>query len=399
MRRDVLVIGAGVLGLSSAVEAARLGAHVTVVERDYPASGSSGLSAGVVGAYFAAAPDIAIRAESLKYFEGLGEHIGFRRTGVLRLVTTGQELQHLQAAAELQREAGFDDVRVVSCAELQMIVPDMRVDDLAGALVFPQGGYVDGHLLCGALQQRAEALGSSIHVRTEVIGIDRDAGPRVRVHTNRGTLEADAVVNAAGAWAGGLGKMLGLATPILPQRHEVLIARLPEPMTYSMPHVGSYFYQDDGQVTGDGLYWRPESPTSMLVGEHAGLERAAPSDPDDYFQGVSAASIERVAERLLTRLPGLANMGLEGGWAGLYPMTPDEQPLVGPWRDDDRIIGACGAGGFGVQIAPAVGRVAGEWAATGEADLKDWGERLLPDRETLQSSLPTEKYTDLVRGR
>lgn len=388
-RTHLIVVGGGALGLSTAWHAAKLGCHsVRVLERQHTASGSSGVSAGVVGTHYVSEDDIAMRAESLETFAELGEEVGFRRTGVVRLAMSAAEVAALELSAERQRDAGFSRTAVLDSAALAELIPDMRSDDLAGGLFMPQGGHVDGHLYCEAMRVRAEALGVEILVDHALLDAVVTPGG-IELQTSRGSLRADVVVNAAGGWASGVGDILGVPAPVVPQRHEVLIARLPQDLPYTMPQVGAYFAHED-RVTGDGLYWRSETPRSFLVGEHAGLVDTDTADPDQYFRGCTAESIERVAAKLLNRLPGLSDMGLDAGWAGIYPMSPDERVLLGPWAADSRMIAACGAGGFGIQVAPAVGRVAAAWAVRGSVDDVAWAQPLLPDRPSVQTTMASQ---------
>ena len=113
-------------------------------------------------------------------------------------------------------------------------------------------------------------------------------------------------------------------------------------------------------------------------------------DPDEWFEGVEQSYLEQVAELLPHRLPSLADIRLGRGWAGLYPVSPDGRPQVGPCPGDATVIAACGVGGYGIQVSPIVGRLAAEWVVFGEArSLAEAGE-LLPGRASLSKQSVAE---------
>ncbi len=144
-----------------------------------------------------------------------------------------------------------------------------------------------------------------------------------------------------------------------------------------------------------GLYFRHETFDMFLGGLHSEEAVHPVVDPDDWFEGVEQGYLEQLAELLPHRLPTLAGARLGDGWAGLYPVSPDGRPQVGPCPENTSVIAACGVGGYGIQVSPIVGRLAAEWIAFGEArSLPEAGE-LLPGRPSLSSQgntpAPTER--------
>ena len=380
----IAIIGAGVFGCSTAMWATRFHADVTVFEREHICSGSSGLSIGLLGTHYATREDIQLRKEGLDFVARLGDEVGFRRTGVLRLAMTRDDLDAYEASAALQRAAGVKTAETISCAQLNRLVPTMRTDDLAGAFWMPESGHVDGHLLCDAYWRRAAEGGAELRAGTTLLAADRH-GSHWRLQTTEGAFDCDSVVNAAGPYAQEVGSLLGHAVPIVNQRHEVAIAKLPPRVALPLPHVAGYFAHADG-VRGDGLYWRSEGSDRLLVGLHSGYDPTDPGErPDRFRRTVSDATIEVVAEKLLHRMPGLSDMGLTKGWAGLYPMTRDEQIVVGSWPDDPSLVDATGGGGVGIQTSLVVGR----WAAlcaTGTRPTEEWAASFSPARPALYSA-------------
>jgi sarcosine oxidase subunit beta len=374
----VVVVGAGVTGLSTAIEAARLGARVTVVDREHVASGSSALSAGVLDTQFVTSAEIELRTRSFEVFAQLERDHGLRivRNGFIRVARDAQELEAFEQALPLQHELGVADARVLTRDSLAEVVPDMDCADLAGGLYGPSDGYVDGHLLASTYAEIAASLGVELRQRTTVEGFEvRDGMGRLR--TSAGEIDCDVVVNAAGAWAGRVGALLGAPVDVVPQRHQVCIGHLSEPLPYVMPTV-----MDHVPGTGrSGLYFRHDGDRELLIGLHsADLLDGEGDDPDGFARSFDGALYETLAELLVERLPSLADMGLGNGWAGLYPNSRDGLPLVGPHRDEPRVVAACGVGGYGIMISPVVGRLAAEWACRGEATAVAGAEAYLPDR-------------------
>jgi sarcosine oxidase subunit beta len=380
MTPKVVIVGGGAVGLSAALTLAERGcSDVTVIERSHVAAGSSGLSAGIFTRQYMERRDVEMRAESYRRLCQLEREDGLVliRNGFVRLARDGETLAAFEAGAEVQREAGVNDARVVGRAELQELVPDLRCDDLEGGMFGPSDGYLDGQQLCMAYAERAEPLGVRIAGWTELEGIERGAGTRHRLLTSRGPLDCDVVVNAAGAWAPRVGDLLGAPVPTISQRHEACVMRLPRRLGYVMPSVMDY-------VPGGGepgLYFRQDGHEQLIAGLHTNdLLEGEVDDPDSYFGGVEECFVDRLVPRLLERLPTLEDIGYEGGWSGLYPNSPDGRFIVGPHPAAERVIAACGLNGVGVYLSPIIGTLVAEWVVDGEARSVAGASDFLPGR-------------------
>jgi sarcosine oxidase subunit beta len=380
---DVVVVGAGAIGLAAAGRAVELGSAVTVLERDHPASGSSGLSAGIFNRQAVEPLDVEVRVEAERFLSRLerDHDLPLQREGYIRAAHDDAQLARLASALDLERALGVDDARLLDRAGLRQVVPDMAVDDLAGGLFGPSDGHLDGHLLCATLAARARAAGARVLVGTALVGARRTSGGRHRLRTSAGDIEADVVVNAAGAWAPAVGDLLGAGVRLVSQRHQIVQVRLPRPLPYTMPTVNEY-------VPGSGdyaLYFRAEGPDQLIAGLHTHevLDDHPGEDPDGFDRGVDADYVDLVGERLTARLPGLGDLGYAGGWAGLYPISPDGLPQVGPHPAELTVVSACGGGGVGLTNGLVYGRLAAEWAVLGEARSLPAARAYLPDRPSL----------------
>jgi sarcosine oxidase subunit beta len=179
-----------------------------------------------------------------------------------------------------------------------------------------------------------------------------------------------------------VGEILGAPARVLPQRHQALVAHLPRRLDYLMPSVMDYI-PASGEI---GLYFRHESPTSLIAGLHTEEALHDIVDPDDYGRSGEQEYMHEVATRLAHRLPELSGARLGGLWAGLYPVSPDGHPAVGPYRERPDVVAALGAGGSGLQSSPALGRLAAEWIVHGEPRCVAGAEALLPDRPALRAA-------------
>jgi glycine/D-amino acid oxidase-like deaminating enzyme len=373
---SVVVVGAGALGLCTAHQLRAKGVEdVTVIDRAHVAAASSGLSVGIIETQYLDPLAIEVRVVSMRFFGELERagRLQIVRNGYLRPGHSERDLEQFERSVAVQRELGVTDAVVLDRAEMERLVPDMDCAGFAGGLFGPSDGYIDGHRYCAAL---AELSGARVLAGTELRGAERTPDGRHRLLTGRGELTCDYVVNAAGGWAGRVGELLGAPVRVLPQRHQALIAHLPRELGYVMPSVMDYL-----PASGDyGLYFRDEGPGRLVAGLHTEEAIHDLVDPDDFTRGDELTYMELVAERFRRRLPSLEAARLGNVWAGLYPISPDGRPSVGPHAHDETIVAVAGAGGSGLQSSPALGRLAAEWIVDGRPSAVAGAEALLPSR-------------------
>lgn len=359
------MIGGGALGLCTAFHLTELGVEtVTVLERGQIAGESSGLSVGIIETQYLEPLAIEIRARSMDFFRRLEREHGLEitRNGYLRLGRSTDDLAAFERSVAIQRDLSIDDARVLDQDGLRTLVPDLECGDLAGGLFGPSDGYVDGHSYCTLLADLLRDRGVRILTSAPLTEARVAEDGRHALVIPDATLDCDVVVNAAGAWAGRVGRLLDAPAEILPQRHQALVAHLPCALDYVMPSVMDYI-PASGEI---GLYFRHESAASLIAGLHTEERLHDIVDPDDYTRGAEHEFMAEVARRLAHRLPRLAGARLGGLWAGLYPLGPDGVPVVGPHPEQPTVVAVVGGGGSGLQSSPVLGRLAAEWIVHGE---------------------------------
>ncbi|PIE13309.1 MAG: hypothetical protein CSA68_11875 [Rhodobacterales bacterium] len=379
---NVVVIGAGTLGMSTAISLVERGAQVTVLEAQSIASGSSGRSVGVVGSQMTNAFDVELRKHSFDAFNRWEKEDGltFNRIGYLRLARTAEQMELFEKSVQMQTEAGFR-AHVVPKDKLTEVVPHMDTDGLAGGVFGPDNGFIDPYELCMMLAQKVKDLGGKVRQFCQLESVERDGSGFV-LHTSKGPIECDMVVNAAGAWAPQVAEMFGQTLHICSMRHEAVPILLDQPLGYKMPMV-----MDLVNGEGTGLNFRHENDKELIAEIHVSSSVSS-EDPDAYNDQCDDESKYGLAELLLERLPDLPGARLGRGWAGLYPVTQDNYPFVGPIDPEDTsIITAAGAGGYGIQLAPVIGLVAADWVLHGEPVTVPNALQLAPTPERNQPAL------------
>jgi glycine/D-amino acid oxidase-like deaminating enzyme len=359
---DFIVIGAGVVGASVAFHLARRGAgRVLVLERQLAAQGGSSRSSALVRMHYTLPQEVQLALESLAIFTHWEDYVGrpgsFRKLGFVRLVPP-HEIPKLEANVEMQRALGVN-TRLISARELQEIEPDWAVDDVAAAAYEPDSGCGDGAVTANDLLQRAREMGAEFRPRTPVHSFVVE-GDRIRgVRTAAGGFEAPVVVCAAGPWCLPLFRDLDFQLPIEPEYHRVAILGNPSGM------------RGGGSALIDSItsmYLRSEGSSMTLVGEFVGRRGV---DPDHFPQSISDDEMAEIALLGARRIGALRDCALVRSVTGVYDMTPDQRPLLGPAAGVEGLYLAAGFSGMGFKIAPAVGLTLAEWIVDGRATTVD----------------------------
>ncbi len=397
MARKVAIVGAGVLGLATArALAGDRDYEVTVLDRAHPGGGSTGLSVGVYTRQYLTPEDIEIRVRGVAALCALeaSHGLNMRRIGLVRPAHDEATLERFAAAVAIQREHGVGDAELLDAAGVRALVPSFDASDVSGGIWCPSDGYLDGAELCSLLAETLQDDGVAIRGRTRVTGLRPGGrGARYALETDRGPLPADVVVNVAGAWAGQVGRVLEAPVGVVNERHEAYLFELPaERPPGTIPMVLDYV---PGSAGGEGLYFRQEGDGQLIAGLHSNEPLGHPvDDPDHYFRGATDAGAEVVVERLAAALPALDGIGYRGGWAGLYPHSPDGELVAGPHPANADVLVGGGLGGNGLSVALPLGEVLADWIRHGEPRSLPGAERLAPRAATTTETATTTAGQD-----
>lgn len=362
--RRVVIVGAGVLGLFTAWELAQAGGcDITVLDRAHPGNGSSGRSIGMVETQHLTAPDVEVRVHGLEVYQRLErEHgISFVHGGYLRLSRSDADVDAFEKSARLQGELGVTGTLVLGEREIAGRWPHLMTDDLVVGLFGRSDGHVDGYEVCQVLAGLVRHAGVTVLSGTSLIEAGQTSAGTWQVRTDGPVLEADVMVNAAGAWAAQVGDLLHAPINLEPLLSGAVTISSPKPVPPT-PFVMDYV---PGSGT-EGVYFRPEGTHQLFAGVHTDESVMTPESPDRRLGPLSPDVIEHIVTMLGHRLRDVEDLGIGKSWTGWYPFTHDHHPVVGPHVAAPTVICALGAGGAGIQLAPAIGRLAAN-AVLGEA--------------------------------
>ena len=355
---DVVIIGGGVMGTSTAYHLAKRGCKdIVLVERDQLASGSTALSAGGIRLQFSLEPNIRMSMESLQTFEHFAEEfdaeIDFRQHGYLFLATEPNDWAEFQANVAIQQRTGVP-VRLLSPRDIRDMAPYLCLDDALGATFCPRDGYADPYSVAMGFARQARRLRVRICEETEALDIKVSNGKVRAVVTNKGEIATPVVVNVAGPWAAQVGRMAGLELPVQPYRRQVFVTAPFDDLPREIPMIIDF---------APSFYFRREG-ASILMG------MTDKDEPPSFNMNFDLKFLVKVADKAAYRAPVLDRADFMRGWGGLYAITPDDNPIIG--KDIGGLEGlycAVGFSGHGFMQSPAVGRILADLITSGETDL------------------------------
>jgi glycine/D-amino acid oxidase-like deaminating enzyme len=357
--RRVVIIGAGIAGVATALDLLdRGGSEVVILERFGPGFGSSSKSAGVIETQYLDRSAIEVRAHGLQYFERFAEdhEVSLVRSGYLRLAEKPSDLEEFERSIEMQREFGINDPELIDATEIERRWPRIRMEGRVGGLFGPSDGYIDSYEFTLNGASKIIRLGGRIVNGVEVLGVKEQGDGSLELQTNAGEFVADYVVNAAGPWARNVAALFGLDIPQNNQLRPKIKLDHETPIEPLLPFVMDYV-PGSGQ---DGIYFRSETPHELFVGIHTDESIAEERDPDIHLGSAPQAFIERVRDLLPARLDIPENVRLGETWTGLYAISPDNKPIVDIHPEMPRVVHVMGAGGSGIQLAPAMSKIAAD---------------------------------------
>ena len=372
---DVVIVGGGVVGSSIAyhLRCDGLAGRVVVAERDPTyARASSSLAMGGIRQQFSTPANVRMARYSVAFYLGFDERMRagadspgawFRQRGYLFLADAGNAAQLADRFAR-QRTLGVS-VERWDVARVKAALPDLVVDDVLFAIFGPSDGYANPKRVLAGFRAAAERHGAEF-VTGEATAIERSGGRVSAVSLGDGgrtrRIETPVVVNAAGAWAASVARLVDVALPVRPVPQQLFRCRLPARWPYRFPMV----------VNPDGLHWRHDDPVGAGDADRIVVGRAeAGAAESESLAADPARWTSELHPLLARRLPALAAAELEATWAGLYEMTPDHNAIIGEHPDVPGFYLANGFSGHGLMMAPATGKAVSDLIRHGRSDTVD----------------------------
>jgi glycine/D-amino acid oxidase-like deaminating enzyme len=365
---DAVVIGAGAFGLSAGYQLAAHGVgRVVVLDRFAPGTQTSPRAAGLYKLIQADETLTRLAQSSIEVIRGFSEATGiplpFVQSGSLLAARTQEHAVLVDDEAEASAGWGVE-LEKIDEAAVHRIAPYLTGRGIRSAYFIPGDIYIEEpRSLLDAYMAAIAQLGSLVVGETPVTGILVDNGEITGVSTPRGDIATPLVIDAAGAWARGVGKLAGVEVPVAPVRHQLLITR---------PIAGMSPQEPIARIVDASAYLRPARGGLMMGGMESDPISIDPrQDPDFSIPDtpLDMRVLDDFTAALGPLVPALGDTPVAEHRGGLFTMTPDGRFLAGPVPDVHGLWTATGCNGSGFSISAGIGRALAEWIVGGEPPL------------------------------
>lgn len=371
----VVIIGGGVVGASVAYHLAKFGwSDVAIVERSVLTAGSSWHAAGGVHALNADPNIAALQAYTIDLLEEIsdesGVDISMHMTGGITFAEEPVRWEWLQSEYRVFQTMGIEDVWLIGPDEIKERCPIIDIDGVLGGMWADREGYIDPSAVVHAYAKAARQRGADVIEHNRVMELVPRTDGGWDVVTEKGTITAEHVVNAAGLWAKQVGRMAGVELPVSPLAHHYLV-------TEEIPELAAMADEIPMMIDLDGYTYSRQELKGMLVGiyevdhQHWNIDGA----PWDYGIELLTPDIDRIARELTiatNRYPVLDRAGIKQWVNGAFTFSPDGNPLVGPVPGLSNYWSAC-AVMAGFLQGGGVGKALAEWMIHGETEEDIYG--------------------------
>ena len=366
---DVIIVGGGVAGLSSALQLARRGKSVIVLERGQLGSGSTGRAAGLLGQLRGTAASTRMLMDGVETVRELEKETGeeiFVQTGSLRVAATPARGQEIVDLVEMGRAIHFD-IRHLTRDEVAEFLPYMKTDDLLDACYCPTDGHLQPAELVSSYVKWGRKLGVEYRTGTPVEKILLESGRAVGVETVDGPLYADAIVNAGGPWSYLIAEMADAILPTAAIGHVYLTTRPDEAITIDRLSPGV-------RDRENRIYSRPEAG-GLIVGmyEAEPEQYQMESLPADFDMALMKAARDDIHVAMLIysaqqRFPCINERTAMTVTTGIMTFSPDGKAFCGEFPDLPGLFHCSGFSGHGIVQSPTIGVIMADLVCDGKTD-------------------------------
>jgi sarcosine oxidase, subunit beta len=357
---DVVIIGGGVMGTSTAYHLALKGCKdVLLLEREpFLGTQATGRCAGGIRYQFSTEINVRLSQLSLpmldRFEEELGQSIDRRRLGYLFLLTTQESIANFRKIVDMQHRLGVA-TEWLTPEEIARRVPVLNLEGVLAGTNNADDGLADPNSVVQGYASGARRLGAKLMTEVSVTDIQVTGGQIKGVVTDQGAIATPVVVNAAGPWVGQVGKMAGVDIPVVPLRRQIVVTgpmpELPPDFPFVIEFERSLYFHPEGE----GLLTGMSNPD-----EAVGFDQSV--DRDWEWVHLEAA---------VERLPMLEDAGLANRWAGLYEVSPDAHPILGRIPQVKGLYCVGGFSGHGFMHGPICGLLLAEEVLDGGAHTLD----------------------------
>lgn len=362
MTYDVIIAGAGSVGVPTAMALAQLGIKSLVIDmHPSPGQGENKHAIGGIRATHSTPGKILTCRRSIEIFSTWqqlqGDNIEWLQGGYVYPVYRPEDEKLLKALLPVQKQHGLN-INWVDAQAIKGHIPGINAAGLRGGTLSPDDGSISPLLSINAFYRRARELGAEFRFKENITEIICQKGRIIGVVTDKNRYGTEMVIDAAGPFSPELCHSAGVNLPIVPDSHEGAITEPVQPFFHCMvvdirPAPGSksyYFYQNkQGQVI---FCITPDPP---IIGKD---------------KRETSVFLPQVCARMVRLLPRLKNLRVRRAWRGLYPMTPDGAPLVGWNREVKGLLHVTGMCGQGLMLAPGLAELAAR-LVTGQTTADD----------------------------
>lgn len=365
MTADVIIIGGGVMGTSTAYQMSKLGLDVVVCEMRNIGSGASGRCGGMVTHCYGRELNIDKAGERLKFTrentkmlksfqEELEIDYEFRQIGSLDVATTEEELETITELVRIQKEQGDDGIVLLDKKDTLEMMPTLNPDIVFGSRYRAEDGNLAPYKLCMSLAKGAQKNGAHILTHTKVLKVLTEDGHVTGVETDKGIILSKWVLNAANAWSMFLSEE---AECILPVREVACVTEAigpVPPLSLEILLNGEFAYGATQTKSGNLNIGGPAHPRNARLGY--------------YDESVTIDEVKRLAGYVTGMFPKLEHLKIIRAWTGIQAFAPDGIPLVGKSK---KVEGLLIAAGFAAGIAQecTVGKIITDLVSKGTTDL------------------------------
>ncbi len=351
---SVVIIGGGIIGTSIAFNLAKLGVKdVSVFERSYISSGSTGRCGGGIRQQWTSPMNVRLAMRSVKLFERFKEDVGmdieYYQGGYLLLAYDEEEMSDFEGNVRMQREEGLE-ISLLTKEEIEKKFPFMNLEGVIGGTWCPTDGHANPQIANIAYAMALKKMGVDLNTHTNVEGIDVQNGQIIGVQTDKGYVKTKVVINAAGGFSHEVGMMAGVDIPTYSERHQILVTEgvnhILDPMVISFKK--NYYVRQ----TMHGSFIMGQSDDKPALGNDLGN---------------TVEFLEEMAPKMVHDFPFMKNLHIVRQWSGAYNVSPDAQPIIDEAENVSRYIFAVGFSGHGFMLAPAVGEAVAEMVVYGRS--------------------------------